>query len=184
VNKQFLDSSLKFLVFQRNVLAAIAFLLVIALIVLTTFLFFKRERIVIVPPFIEKELWVEANQVSATYLEQYGRFLAQLLFQKSATSSTSQTHILLRHAHPAFEGELKSKLISEEEMLKKQNASYVFYPVEIHVDPNKMEVNLSGDRVFYVAGKQISTAREGYTLSFIFNGSRLLLTGVRAGEKS
>ena len=127
---------------------------------------------------IEKEFWVEGNAVSATYLEQFGVFLGQLLLGKSAQSAPSQRSIILRHTDPSYAGIMRQKLLDEEEMLKKQNASYAFFPAEVRVDQGKMEVYLTGDRVAFAGGKQISLQKECYILSFVYSGSRLLLKGV------
>jgi conjugal transfer pilus assembly protein TraE len=182
MKKEFLDKSTEYLRFQRNIFAALTILLALVLVLMSTFLFFKHERIVIVPPTIEKEFWVDGKQVSPTYLEQYGYFLGQLLLGKSSQSAPSQRNILLRHTDPSFSGLLRNKLVEEEEVLKKQNASYTFYPVSITANSERHEVLIEGDRVFYVSGKQVSSEREAYLLSFKFSGSRLLLTGIRSSE--
>lgn len=183
MKKNILDGTTQQLSFQRNIFAALALLLAVSLILTSSLLFMKRERVVIVPPFVEKEFWVEASHISPTYLEQFGYFLGQLLLGKSAYSSPSQRAILLRHTDPAFVGALKQKLVAEEELLHKQNASYVFYPVVINAVLQKKEVIIEGDRIFYVSGKQVSLERETYVLSFKYTGSRLLLTGIRAVEQ-
>ena len=129
----FLEKNVKFLLFQRNVFVAFSFLLILVVLVLSSFLFFKQERVIIVPPVIEKEFWVDAKHVSPTYLEQFGYFLGQLLLAKSSQSAASQRSIVLRHTDPSYAGILKQRLIEEEEVLKKQSTSYVFYPVEIRL---------------------------------------------------
>ena len=182
VNQDLFNKNIQFLVFQRNSLLAFATLLAITTLILSCFLFLKKERIIITPIHIEKEFWIEGNEVSPSYLEQYGRFISQLLLQKSAHSAASQRAVLLRNTDPSFVGALKGRLIEEEEQLKKQNCAYVFFPSEITVDPENMQVHLLGDRTCYVAGKQISQNHEGYTLSFKFNGFRLLLAGVSLKE--
>ena len=184
MNKSFFENHLGFLLFQRNFLLSISFLLAIALIVLTSFLFFKQERIVIVPPVVEKEFWVDYQGVSPTYLEQFGYFLSQLLLAKSPQSASNQRTVLLRHVDPSYAGILKKRLIEEEEQLKKQNASYVFYPVDIKIDPKQMSLLLIGDRQIHVSGKEISSARESYLLRFSYSGSRLLLKEVITEGKS
>ncbi len=183
MKKSILENTTHYLRFQRNIFAALAVLLSISLIIISTFLFLKKERVIIVPPTIEKEFWVDGKQISATYLEQIGYFLGQLLLSKSPYSSSSQRTILFRHSDPAFIGVLKQKLLSEEELLKKQNASYVFYPISIQTDLQKNQVLLEGDRVFYVSGKQVSSERESYLLSFRYTGSRLLLSGINFTDK-
>lgn len=183
MNRVIFEKNLQSLEFQRNVFLGISILLAIGTIILSSFLFFKRERIIIVPPVIEKEFWVDSQSVSPTYLEQLGLFLGQLLLGKSSQSAASQRSILLRHVDPAYAGALKQRLIEEEEILTKQNASYVFYPVDIKVNPSEMSLTLIGDRQLFVNGKQISSAREDYTLQFSYLGSRLLLKGITSESK-
>jgi conjugal transfer pilus assembly protein TraE len=179
----YLAQNLQSLRFQRNIFAALSCLVSISLIILSIFLFTTNERIIVTPPMIEKEFWVEGKHISPTYLEQYGCFLGQLLLGKSSQSAPMQRTVLLRNTAPNFVGVLKNKLIEEEETLKKQNAAYVFYPVEVKVDPKNKEVLLIGDRIFFVSGQKVSQEREEYLLSFTYSGSRLLLSGVSSQEK-
>lgn len=179
----FLEKNIKFLLFQRNVFVALLFLLSIVVLVLSAFLFFKHERIVIVPPVIEKEFWVEAKHVSPTYLEQFGYFLGQLLLVKSSQSAASQRSIVLRHTDPSYVGILRQRLIEEEEVLKKQSTSYVFYPTEIKVNPEQMSLLLTGDRLVFIGGKEASKEREGYILRFNYTGSRLLLKEISLDKR-
>lgn len=178
MSRAFLERNVKFLLFQRNIFITLVFLLGLIALVLSVFLFFKRDRIVIVPPVIEKEFWVDAKHVSPTYLEQFGYFLGQLFLTKSSHSAASQRSIILRHTDPSYAGVLKQRLIEEEEILKKQSMSYVFYPFEIKVSPEQMSLLLIGDRLVFVGGKEVSKEREGYLLHFNYTGSRLLLTEI------
>jgi conjugal transfer pilus assembly protein TraE len=178
MNNSFREKNLRSLIFQRNVFLAMALLLAISSMVTCLFLFVKNDRIIITPPMIEKEFWVEGNQVSATYLEQFGIFLGQLLFNKSSHSASSQRAVILRHTDTAYVGALRQKLVEEEEMLKKQNASYVFYPEKISVEPNALQVLLAGERITFAAGKQVSSKKESYVLTFGYAGSQLLLKSV------
>lgn len=182
MNRAFLEKSSQYLRFQRNIFAALTLLLSGSLILMSCFLFLKRERVIITPAVVEKEFWVDGRSVSPTYLEQFGYFLGQLLLGKSSYSAPSQRILLLRHTDPQFAHTLRQKLIEEEEILKKQNASYTFFPVLVQVNQDRKEVLLEGDRVFFVSGKQVSSEREGYILSFNLTGSRLLLSGVTSLE--
>lgn len=182
MNSEIHKHSLRNLIFQRNAFLALAGMLSIALAVISSFLFMKSERIVIVPPVVEKEFWIDSRGVSATYLEQFGYFLGELLLSKSAQSASIQRTILMRHTDPSFSTHLQKKLVEEEQKLDKERASYVFYPTGIYTDIGSKEVILTGDRMTFVSGKAVSTAVESYLLSFIFQGSRLLLSGVTETE--
>ena len=99
-----LDANLRGLYYQRNIFAAVSILLGIVLVVISCFLFVKRERIVVVPPVVGQEFWVDGNTISPTYLEQFGVFLGELLLNKSAQSALEQRTIILRHTDPSFSG--------------------------------------------------------------------------------
>jgi|SaaInlStandDraft_3_1057020.scaffolds.fasta_scaffold31389_3 conjugal transfer pilus assembly protein TraE len=178
MKKEHLNIGLGRVLFQRNIFVFISVLLSATLLLLSCFLFFKKERIVITPAVIEKAFWVEGNTVSPTYLEQMGVFFGNLLLGKTHYSASAQRAVLLRHASPLFFGDLRAKLIEEEEKLKKQNASYVFFPVTVDVNVVESKVTLVGDRTFYVAGKKFSSSRETYELSFVNVGSQLMLDGI------
>lgn len=143
----------------------------------------KQERVIIVPPVIEKEFWVDAQQVSPTYLEQFGCFLGQLILSKSPQSAASQRTVVLRHTAPEYAGTLKQRLIEEEEILKKQSTSYVFYPVDIQANIEQMSILLNGDKVIMMGGKEVCKEKEGYILRFTYSGARLLLKEIMAEKK-
>lgn len=178
MNAEIHKVSLRSLTFQRNVFLAISGVLSISLMVFSSFLFLKSERVVIVPPVIEKEFWLDANNVSATYLEQFGYFIGQLILTKSSQSASSQRATILRHTSPSFSNVLGKKLIEEERKLEKEQASYVFFPTNIYTNIESKKVVITGNRTTYVSDKIVSNAEEKYVLSFAFNGSRLLLTGI------
>ena len=183
MSRLFLEKNIKFLLFQRNVFVALCFLLVSIVLILSIFLYFKHDRVVIVPPVIEKEFWVDAKHVSPTYVEQFGYFLGQLLLAKSSQSAASQRTVILRHTDPSYVGILRQRLIEEEEILKKQSTSYVFYPIEIRVNIEQMSLHLIGDRLVFIGGKEVSKDREGYILRFSYTGSRLLLKEISLDKK-
>ncbi|CDZ81920.1 conjugal transfer pilus assembly protein TraE [Candidatus Rubidus massiliensis] len=178
MNVKALERDLSQLTIQKNVFAAVSIILSIALTLSIGFLFFKNEKTIIVPPMIEKEFWINTNSVSSTYIEQFGVFLAQQILQKSSASATSQREVILKYTSPDFIGPLKNKLLNEEEALKKQNASYVFLPCDINADAKNLELKITGNRIVYVAQKQVSNEKETYILKFCFDGSRLLLSNL------
>ncbi len=171
------------ILYSKNIFSILCVLLTVALIIVSSFLFLKNERIIVTPAVIEKEFWVENNQVSATYLEQYGVFLGQLLLSKSIYSAPMQRQILMRHTTPFFVDKLRKKLFEEENLLKKQNASYMFFPITVRVDPKNLKVVLTGDRQMYIGSKITSSQRESYELAFSLTSGRLMLQEIKAKEE-
>lgn len=182
MNGELYKQSMRQLVYQRNISFIFSIASSVSVILLSILLFWKSERVVVAPPFIHNEFWVESKHVSVTYLEQMGVFLGNLLLSKSSGSAPAQRDVLLRHTAPSYYSQLKKKLDQEAQKLIAENASYVFFPVTIEVHPDRKELVLTGDRKTYVGEKIISTSRESYILSFTIEGARVLLTGVRTLE--
>lgn len=182
MNSDYLKKNLSTLTFQRNIFLSLSFVLAVSLLILAIFIFQKNERIIISPPKIDKEFWVESSSVSPTYLEQFAIFLGQLILTKSPQSAAAQRSVVLRHVDPSVYGEINKKLVDEEKKLIKQQAAYVFYPTDIQMDMPNLQMLLTGDRIFYVSGKSVSTSRENYKLSFVYAGGRLLLKEISREE--
>lgn len=178
MKSDFYKKNISYLEFQRNVFFALSIILSFSICALSIFLFWKNERIIVTPPYIEKEFWVDNNHVSPTYLEQFGSFLGQLILSKSAKSSVSQRNVIMRHVDPSYSGILNKRLQEEEKVLHDENASYVFFPHDIRVNVSTLEVFLTGERTTYVSGHPLSTSKEGYRLQFSSRGARLLLNGI------
>lgn len=177
------ESTIRGLTVQRNVFITIIFILLIANLFFGILLFRKTERIVVVPAVVEKEFWVDGGgSVSASYLEQIGCFVGDLLLTRSPSSADVQLNILMRQTAPTFAPLLSSRLESELLKLRKDNASYVFFKTKVIVDPQKLSVFLEGERTLFLREQVLSTAQESYLLTFINFGGRLLLASIERGS--
>ena len=172
------------LTLQRNVFLLILFFLLFLVVALVALLYQKSERVIVVPPVIEKEFWIEGANVSPAYLEQMGCFIGDLLLTRSPLSADLQLSVLMHHTAPSFASILSSKLVEELNKLKKDNASYVFFRTKVVVDPYKQSILLEGIRQLLMGGKVISEAQESYRLRFTNFGGRLLLSSIERGEES
>ncbi|MFB5616680.1 MAG: TraE/TraK family type IV conjugative transfer system protein [Nitrosopumilus sp.] len=177
-------NNIQYLKFQRNVFSSLAFLMAIALSVISCFLFLREEKVIIIPHNLEKSVWVKGQTVSPSYLEQQALFLSQLLLSKTPSSTRDQNGELLRHTSPNFFGTLQEKLQIEEKMIREQGSSFVFFLKTSEVFPDKMQVKLSGDRHVYLGGKVISCSKEECILSFKMTGQIPLLDGVEIKNES
>jgi conjugal transfer pilus assembly protein TraE len=171
----FFEDTLHSLRNQRNFAAVLICLLSLCLVLSCSYLFFKKERIVIVPAIVEKEFWVDSTHISPTYLEQFGCFLGQLLLTKSSYTAEAQKKVLLRHVDPLYSAALLERLEKEQQILAKGNSSYAFFISGIEVSPETNSVLLKGNRIFSVAGKTLSEEKESYLLSFSYKDARLLI---------
>lgn len=89
------------LVAQRNCFLFFSAALSIAVILLSVLLFFKNERIVVVPT-TGSSFWIEDERVSSGYLEKMGLFLSDLLLNRTPSDVEKKNQIILEYVHPTF----------------------------------------------------------------------------------
>jgi conjugal transfer pilus assembly protein TraE len=163
------------LLFQRNFLGGLALALLVIAMLQTALLFVKSEKIIILPPELKQEFWIEGNKFAPTYLEEQGMYFTHLLLDVSSSNILSQGEVLLRYVDPAFHEQFKTRLFAEEQRLKKDNVSLHFTVIDCEVYPSESALEITGDLHAYVAFKKISTHRETYRLQFSAKKGRLFL---------
>ena len=175
MDMRFKMARLSSLQFQRNSLAGLSLSLLVVVVLQTFLLFFKSPRTIILPPETKQSFWVEGNRFAPVYLEEQGMYFAHLLLDVSASNILAQGEILLRYVASQYHGEFKTRLLQEEQRLKRDNLSLNFVACECEVFPSDLAVEITGDLNGYVAAKKISSHRETYRLEFSGCKGRLFL---------
>ena len=138
-----------------------------------------HERVVVVPPTINKTFWVESDRVSAEYLEQMGYFLMQLTLNVTPVSVDHQSRVLLQYAAPASYGELRTALMAAAERLKRDGASTVFSALDLAVDERALRVGVRGQLTTFVSDRRVSEVSKGYAIELQYSGGRVFLKSFR-----
>lgn len=170
-------SYLEKIISQRNgylVLAGGALIVCLLEAVMILFLI-GRERIVIVPPSIEKSFWVSSQNVSPEYLSEMTMFFASLRLNLTPDNSNLQRETLLRYTDSAYYNPLKAQLVKEADRLNDQHISLAFYPVNIKVNSKRLEAIIEGDLKASVGEAPIPTRRVKYLVRYRYDASRLLI---------
>lgn len=163
---------------QRNRLFVLAGVLVFSNVLLGIGVLCKNEKTILVPPQITKTLWVQGGEVSQSYLEEMGLYMSKLLLDLSPTSFAYNHAVLLRYAIPEAYGSLKKQLTKDGEQYTKLQLSTHFKPTEITANPQTLEVEVKGQLLSYVSGKQVRDSQETLFLKFTMRGGGLLLESV------
>lgn len=160
---------------QRNLLLTLVATLLLINFTQALFTLFRNERIIVVPPDINQEFWIEKNQVSPSYLEEMALFFATLILESSPESAAYKRDIILRHATSHGYGPLKARLLEDEKRLRKEHVTTSFQPNAIKVVPHMMTVEITGDLLRFVGEKRISQSRDTYQFQFDYKSGRLLI---------
>lgn len=133
------------------------------------------ERIVIVPPEINGEFWIEENQVSRRYFLEWGHYVVSLLLNVTPASTDYQTEVLLRHVATVHRGAFARRLSVMGEHLRKEKLSTFFNIADVHIEPEQSRIAFVGSLASYVEGHRIEEREAAYMAIFVVNNGQLLL---------
>jgi conjugal transfer pilus assembly protein TraE len=184
MNFDFFKENILELRVQRNLLGLLAALLLVNNLILSGSVFYRREQVVLVPPRITKQLWVQGNQVSKEYLTEMGAYISKLFLDLSPATISYNHGTLLTYATPEAYGQLKKQFLKEADEYTKLQLSTHFKPIEILSNPESLEVTIKGSMSSYVAGKHIKDSQEVVVIRFTHRDAGLLLEKVTGGLAS
>ena len=168
------------LVGQRNSFLLFSMVLSVAVILLCCLLCFKKERVVIVPTS-GISFWVEEGQVSNSYIEKMGIYLADLLLNRTPVDVERRNQILLEHVHPRVYHDFKKLLRQERDWVVGKGQSFFFQVENSRVENGAFIVEgeshlfLGKDKGNLISQKE----RKKYALQFECQNGKLLLTSVK-----
>ncbi len=150
-------------------LRSVTLLLGISLVITTLMLSVKTERILLVPPKMTKEFWIERDRVAPEYMEQMGVFVATLVGNLSPVNAEFNVNMLIRHyLDPSHQNpEVIQELLGQAAYIKKNNITQAFFPSSISiVDSENMKVRVEGSSIINIGTNRISGERVSYLIRF------------------
>ena len=159
---------------QRNIFIGFLALSLIVNILQGLERLFSKEKTIILPPSIQKEMWVRGAEVSETYLEEWAYYLSSLLLTVSPSTIGYQTELVLRHVSPSFYPRLKQQLRQEAEHLQKNNATTVFQPKEVTIDKATMKATIKGTLTSWVGKERVSEKPQEVEIGFAMTAGKFL----------
>jgi len=137
---------------------------------------FIYQRIYLVPPVMESPIWLSKNKVSPSYLSQMSAYFAQLRLNSTPASHDYQSEMLLRYTAPEYYDQLQHSLATQGKYLVEENISTVFYPVAIEVEPEALEVHITGDYHTLVDSEPFIKKRISYVIGYRQTQGQLWIT--------
>jgi len=150
----------------ENFFLRVLCLVMAAALVVNTIFFRNKDRIIMVPPKIEKSVWVENDRVSDSYLEQMGIFFATFAGNMSPVNAEYNAKVLAEYTNPASSAELKNEIVTQGAYFKKNNITQAFFPENVKVDAEKKSVSVSGPAIRYIGSTKVSQENIIMTVRF------------------
>lgn len=160
---------------QRNLLLLLAGLFLVMNVILSFSLIVKKERIVIVPPLLEKSFWTQGGLVSTSYLEELSGWLGHLMLDKNTTNMKTHHKQLLKYIAPEQYQTLLKTLLKDEARYVSDGLSTSFAIQQYETNKDKMEVILKGVLDIKVGSKSISRIKKTYLIKYKYAYGKLYL---------
>lgn len=161
---------------------ALIFLLAASTLLLSLYVFLHqdRDRVVFLPPTIDRGFWIERAEVSKDYLEQMGLFVIQLAYNVTPASVEYQNAALLRYAAPEAYGALEKAGRLAAERIKRDQISTVFAPQSvIHAKDGALACAFTGQLTTYVTDKASPPRQVTILVRFRHEAGKTLVVELR-----
>lgn len=155
-------------------LRSLCLLLALGLILNASF-FKKGERVIIVPPEITKEFWIEKNRVSPDYLEQMGVFFATLGGNLSPSNAAYNVKYLSNYIPPDVYSDIKTELASQAYYISKNNITQAFFPYAVKVIDGENRVLIEGNVIRNIGTTRISNEKMVFNIKFRVKNFKLFI---------
>jgi conjugal transfer pilus assembly protein TraE len=109
----------------------------------------------LVPPEMNKAMWVENNDASDGYLEEMSTYVSQLILNAAPTGVEYQGKVLKRYVCSDNYGVMDSLIRQNADRLKKDNATTLFSTRIAKIDRKTRSVALTGTESVFVGDRKI-----------------------------
>ncbi len=144
-------------------------------LILNASLFKVKERMVIVPPEIKQQFWVESNRASPEYLEQMGVFFAILGGNLSPSNAAYNVKFLSNYIPSDVYGDVKTELASQAYYIVKHNITQAFFPSATNVIEAENRVLVEGNVIRNIGTTKVSQEKMVFKVKFRMKNFKLAI---------
>lgn len=131
------------------------------------------EKTIVTPPVVTKAFWVKGDEISKEYIEQMADYFSQQLLTYQVDTAQSRFDTVLHFVDAQHYAEMKSRLGSDAERIKRNEMSSVFYSQGIHI--KEKSAIITGELVGMVGEQIVSRAQKNYEIKFAYNNGALTI---------
>lgn len=156
------------------------FLLSLAVVITILFAIFSfhREKIILVPPTIDKKIAVSGNTVNPSYLVIMADFLLSKKLNVTPNNVKQSYNLILSYVSPAYYHSFSSKLMKDATIIKNDKVSAAFFPNKVKPYPNKMSVIITGNLHKFVGIRALKAVKVSYEVKFTMSSGVLTLKSI------
>ena len=170
--QDYVNTTVRKLLQQKHFLIILTMVLAFSNVLLAFGLLGKSEKVILVPPEINRSFWVTNSKVSDEYLQEMAVFLVDLILDQTPESARIKREMLMKYVSSSYHNALFEQLIKQEEYITQNDVSTEFVLKE--AVPVNGAIEITGEIITYVATKQLSRELVKYLVEFEYKGKLLL----------
>lgn len=136
------------------------------------------NRTIVLPPAVTKEFWATDKQISESYFEQIGFYIADRVLSVSPETVDS-SYISLLPFFDSSSQNLKSvrdKLKKQADFIKSEKMYQIFYPLRMYPDYSKKQIKIEGPMKKFIGELLVQESNKSYiTITYDIKAGRFMI---------
>lgn len=136
------------------------------------------NRTIVLPPAVTKEFWATDKQISESYFEQIGFYIADRVLSVSPETVDS-SYISLLPFFDSSSQNLKSvrdKLKEQADFIKSEKMYQIFYPLRMYPDYSKKQIKIEGPMKKFIGELLVQESNKSYiTITYDIKAGRFMI---------
>ena len=151
-------------------------------VVLSSFISYiavSYQKVVILPPVVDKRIYISGNDASDSYFKLYAKYIANLLANYTPGTFRDQKTDLLALCDPSFLPTLEKHALEIESAVMKLHITSSFFPRKVIIDRKQNLLKITGDRCQTAHSKEISKVTMTYIVKYSMQKGRLYINDIK-----
>jgi conjugal transfer pilus assembly protein TraE len=152
----------------------------IAVIIISIFSYsaLKYQRVVILPPVVDRRIEISGNSVNEDYVRLFARYAMTLLNDFTPGAAPGQFSELLTLSSPSFYPAFQKTLNGMKDTITKLNLTSVFYPQALSIDTEKKVIEVTGQQKHFAGAVMVDNGLKKYQITYVITDGRFFIDGL------
>ena len=160
---------------QRLILCFVLVCLLLTNMFLAGLVFSQKQKTILVPPFLNKTVFLEGDSFSSAYIEEMTSFFIYLLLELSSDSLSYKSERLLRHVDADSYESLKAYFEEEGKKLKDYQLKTSFSVSKLTVHTDNLGADITGILKSDFLSEGVKESQASYRIRYKGEHGRLFL---------
>ena len=140
------------------------------------------QRVVILPPVVDKRVVISGNEVNEDYVRLFTRYAMSLLNNYTPNVARAQFEELLKLATPSFYPAFQKTLMNLADTIKKLNITGTYYPQKIQIDTKRKIITVTGRKKEFTNATLVDAGMKKYIIKYTIVNGRFYIDDLKEAK--